>query len=394
MTFALAVDHALRAALADDGVAWITAHAEVPYNVRPVSACFADARALLGALDHGDTEALGCVVVMATASRPCAVTSALALAVLGDASLQRDEFLVLVCLRHLVTDPCPEELQGALPFLVRRWCRAQTGLDRSPCPRRAALLADALERAEPFMVREAHAWPTREAPERPWPDEGDEPPVVGRLIEDVWADAPTADRDRLRAFVTRYHDRAATQRARLDAARARLHLGDPAGVEGLAGSAIPLLRAYGLSSLLEHAPLTTLAREAARLFTPGAARDELRDALRRLPHIAVCPSPDGAHVAVAVTGRAQGAGGEVPSGRTRVGWLHAPTGAWVHTWDLALRLFEGARLSLPAARGVVLLLQGHTREGAARRYLFVDASGSAVWAATAKEMKHLRGASR
>jgi hypothetical protein len=384
MTFALAVAHALRAALADDGVAWIAAHAEVPYDVRPVSARFADAVTLLRALDHGDTEALGCVVVMATASRPCAVTSALALAVLGDATLHRDELLVLVCLRHLVTDPRPEALQGALPFLVRRWCRAQTGLDRSPCPRRAALLADALERAEPFMVGEAHAWPTREDPERLWPDEGDEPPVVGRLIEDVWADAPAADRDRLRAFVTRYHDRAATQRARLDAARTRLHLGDPAGVEGLAGSAIPLLRAYGLSSLLEHAPLTTLAREAARLFTPGAARDELCDALRRWRHIAVCPSPDGAHVAVAVTGRAQGAGGEVPSGRTRVGWLHAPTGAWVHTWDLALRFYEGARLSLPAARGVVLLLQGHTREGAARRYLFVDATGAPAWAATAK----------
>jgi uncharacterized protein (TIGR03086 family) len=66
----------------------------------------------------------------------------------------------------------------------------------------------------------------------------------------------------------------------------------------------------------------------------------------------------------------------------------------VHTWDLALRLFEGTRLSLPAARGVVLLLQGHTRDGAARRYLFVDATGAPVWAATAKEMKHLRGASR
>jgi hypothetical protein len=394
MSFACAVEHALRAVLADDGPAWIAACGEVPYDARPVSMRFADARTLLRALDHGDPEALGCVVVMATASRPCDVTSALALAVLGDASLHRDELLVLVCLRHLVTDPRPEALQAALPFLARRWCAAQTGLDRSPSPRRAELLADALERAEPFMAREAHAWPTRDDPARPWPDEGDEPPVVGRLIEDVWPDAPTAVRERLRAFVMRYHDRAATQRARLDAARTRLHLGDAAGVEGLTGSAIPLLRAYGLSSLLEHAPLTTLAREAARLFTPGGDRDELTGALGRWRHIAVCPSPDGAHVAVAVTGRAQGAGGEVPPGRTRVGWLHATSGAWVHTWDLPLRLYEGARLSLPAARGVVVLLQGSTREGAARRYLFVDATGAPAWATTAQEMKSRRGAPR
>lgn len=186
------------------------------------------------------------------------------------------------------------------------------------------------------------------------------------------------------------HDRAATQRARLDAARALLRLGDPSFLEAQATSAIPLLRTYALSTLLEHAPFATLAREGARLFSPGAARDELLASLRRWEHVAVCASPDGEHVAVAVTGRPHGPPAGVAPGRTRVGWLHAPTGAWAVTWEVALPLYAGARLSLPAPREVVLLLQGRTREGAARRYFFVDDAGVPSTAATAKEMKSLR----
>lgn len=393
MSFAPPIILALRDVLGDDAGRWIAARAATPYDVRPVSARFADASTLLRALDAGDTEALGCVVVMATA-RPPEVCTALTAAVLADPSLHGDERLVLVCLRHHVAVASPEALRAALPFLTRRWVTAQTGLDRSPCPQRAELLAAHLDEAEPHMAREALAWPVIDGPDAPWPPEGDDPPVVGRLVVDVWRDAAPAVRERLRAFCARYHDRAATQRVRLDAACTLLQLGDPSRVEALARSAIPLLRTAALSTLLEHAPFATLAREAARLFTPGAARDDLVASLRRWGHIAVCASPDGAHVAVAVTGLHHRPRGDVAPGRTRVGWLHAPTSTWALLWEVDLALYQGARLSLPAGDEAVVLLQGHTSAGATRRYFFVDAAGALTTASTAKEMKSLRRAAR
>ncbi len=389
MAFSPPVSLALRDVLGADPAAWVAAHAATPYDARPVSARFTDAAALSRALDAGDTEALGCVVAMA-ASRPEDVRTALTAAVLADPSLHGDELLVLACLRHHTTVASPAALRAALPFLTRRWVTAQTGLDRSPCAQRAELLAAHLDEAEPFMARAPLDWPTLDDPDAPWPAAGDDPPVVGRLVQDVWPAASPAVRERLRAFCVRYHHRAATQRARLDAAHALLQLGDPSLVEAQVRSAIPLLRTHALSTLLEHAPFATLAREGARLFSPGAARDELLASLRRWEHVAVCASSDGEHIAVTVTGRPHGPPGGVAPGRTRAGWLHAPTGAWEVTWEVALPLYAGARLSLPAPREAVLLLRGHTRDGAARRYFFVDAAGAPNTAATAKEMKSLR----
>lgn len=389
MSFAPPIADALRDLLGEDPSAWVAARAATCYDARRVSARFADAPTLLRALEVGDTEALGCVVAMASA-QPDPLCTALTAAVLGAPSLHIDELLVLACLRHHVTLPSPDALRAALPFLTRRWASAQTGLDRCPCPARAELLAAHLDEAEPGMGHDALAWPTLDAPDAPWPAEGDDPPVVGRLVADLLPEAPPATRERLRAFCVRYHDRAATQRARLDATDTLLRLGDASFAEAQTRSAIPRLRGFARASLLEHAPFDTLAREAPRLFTPGAARDELLAALRRWSHLAVCASPDGEHVAVTVTGRRDGPCGDVAPGRVHARWLHAPTGAWILRWEVALSLYPGARLSLPAGGDPVLLLQGYGAAGAARRYFFVDATGGLATAATAKEMKSLR----
>ena len=393
MAFAPPIACALRDVLGDAPADWITARAATRYDGRPVSERFGDAPTLLRALDADHTEALGCVVVMAAEGPPPACT-ALTTAVLADPALHHDELLVLACVRHHAVVDSGEALRAALPFLMRRWAIAQTGLDHSPRPERAECLATYLDEAEPFMAPEALAWPELGGPDAPWPAAGADPPVVGRLIQDVWPAATPAVRERLRAFGVRYHARAATQFARLDAAATLRWLGEPSAMETLARSAIPLLRTYARATLLEQAPFATLAREAHHLVTPGPARDELRALLARWRHLAVCASADGEHVALAVTGRRHEAPGGVAPGHVRVGWLHVPTGTWALTWEVALPLYEGARASLPAAGEAVVLLQGHGAAGAVRRYFFVDAAGTPATAATAKEMKSLRGRRR
>lgn len=165
MTFAPPISLALRGVLGDDAAAWVEARAATPYNARPVSDRFAGARPLLHALDAGDTEALGCVVAMA-AKGPAEPCTPLTAAVLADPSLHGDELLVLECLRHHAAVASPE----ALPFLVRRCAVAQTGLDRSPCPARAELLAAYLDEAvgrAGIVVRCPHPSPVAALAETP-----------------------------------------------------------------------------------------------------------------------------------------------------------------------------------------------------------------------------------
>lgn len=206
------------------------------------------------------------------------------LSVLADPELHADAELVLAALRGLIHEPDPEVFRRLLPFAAHRWAGGWLPFEASPCPERGALLAEWLREAAPNMVAEPFAWPRLDSPHSdgsadaiPEADAG--PTMVRAMVERLWPGLGDDDRAALRAIARTRYDRAASVRAREEAARLLLTLGDIDLLPELRESAFEPLRELGVATWLARDLEAAVAELGSLLVEPPRdPRDEQRKA--------------------------------------------------------------------------------------------------------------------
>ena len=375
---AAAIDAAL-AALAGEDLLALAERVSASYQVKPIARWYASSDALTTAARSQELHAIACLLAIVTRARLTPLAREIALAVVRDPALHGEDYLVLDCLRVLVTLDDEEALRATFPLVTRTWCGAQVGLDDSPCARKAALLASFIEEQQPFSL-------VTPAPELP---PGDKPPILGRHIIDCAASADAATKARLHAVTSHWHAHAATQKARVDAARALVAFGDDAPMWDLADSDVAIYYRAGFAYAVGQRPRDAIARYHALLGESTERARAFQTAIRETRGLAICASHDAAHWIVLRVGVTFGAKA-YHFGDSHVDWLERASSRWDRSWTITQRLHLDVALSLPpalAARGVVLIEGTDPDSRRLKLYVFEQPPGTVVTASTVKDAR-------
>ena len=378
----MTIDAATQAALAAFAGEDLLATAErlgASYRLKSIDRWYESSDALTAAVRASETSAIGCLLEIAVGARLIPIARAIALAVARTPALHGDENFVLVCLRLLVSIDDEEAVRVAIPLIMRPWSSALVALDGSPCAQKAEVLATFLEQQRPFTL------PTPSAQLEP----GDTWPLLGRHIADCVATDP-ATHARLLAAAQYYYAHAATQKARVDAARGLVAFGEVAPMLEFADSELPIYYEEGLKYLVWQRPREAIARYHALLTGDSRRAKMFQDLIEHAYDLSICASHDELHWIVAFLGVGF-AEGKYTFGDTTITWLDRASGTWGRSWTIAQRFERDARLSVPktlGARGVLLLEGTDPANGRVKLYLYEGPAGLAS-ASTLKDVKAL-----